>query len=203
MTRAMRSAFTEHLPEAATTDDVLAAGRMAITAARRFGTIGGFPFAPIVGADPLPVNLDAALADVAPNVELFVGHTKHDASPFVAVDPRAAKLAKLGVAGRAIRPLLVRGVTQRLFGSAHVADIWRTAGGKVATYRLDWAPAGNGLGACHCLELPLLFNGDWSDAPMLAGQPPPPELTAEIRRTWATFARSGADALDFQQIRFR
>jgi para-nitrobenzyl esterase len=89
-----------------------------------------------------------------------------------------------------------------LFGSAHVVDIWRTAGGKVATYRLDWAPTGNGLGACHCLELPLLFNGDWSDASMLAGQPPPLELTAAIRRTWATFARSGADALDSRQIRF-
>ena len=202
MTRAMRSAFTEHLPEAATTDDVLAAARTAIATARGFGTIGGFPFAPIAGADPLPVNLDAALADVAPNVELLVGHTKHDASPFVALDPRAARLAKLGVVGRAIRPGLVHRETQRLFGSAHVVDIWRTAGGKVATYRLDWAPAGNGLGACHCLELPLLFNGDWSDASMLAGQPPPLELTTAIRSTWTTFARSGADALDSRQIRF-
>jgi para-nitrobenzyl esterase len=137
MTQAMRSAFTQHLPEAASTDDVLAAGREAIAVARGFGMMGGFPFAPMIGTDPLPVKFDAALAEVAPDVELFVGHTKDDASPFVAPDPRAAKLAKLGVAGRAIRAGLVRRLTQRLFGTGHVVDIWRAAGGTVATYRLD------------------------------------------------------------------
>ena len=170
MTRAMRAAFTEHLPETATSDDVIAAGRKAIAAARAFGTIGGFPFAPLPGADPLPTDLDAALADVAPEVELFVGCTKHDAAPFVALTPKAAKLGRLGIVGAAVRSVLVRRWTDRLFDSARVARIWRAAGGRVATYRVDWVPAGNGLGACHCLELPLLFNGDWSDASMLAGR---------------------------------
>jgi para-nitrobenzyl esterase len=44
------------------------------------------------------------------------------------------------------------------------------AGASVWASQLDWAPAGSPLGACHCLELPLIFGTGqaWASAPMLA-----------------------------------
>lgn len=47
----------------------------------------------------------------------------------------------------------------------------RKLGIKVSTRRFTWRPANGGIGACHCLELPLLFGNweAWKDAPMLQG----------------------------------
>ena len=51
------------------------------------------------------------------------------------------------------------------------ADELARMGINARTLVLDWHPAGNRLGACHTLELPLLFGhwDNWKDAPMLKG----------------------------------
>jgi para-nitrobenzyl esterase len=68
----------------------------------------------------------------------------------------------------------------------------------VWAYRLDWAPAGSPLGACHCLELPLVFGtrDAWAGAPMTAGADAAEQdaLSALIRRCWLGFARDGEPA---------
>lgn len=59
-------------------------------------------------------------------------------------------------------------------------------------YRFDWHPAGNALGACHCIELPFVFGTleAWRDAPVLAGADRGEEsvLTDQVQRAWASFA---------------
>jgi para-nitrobenzyl esterase len=65
-------------------------------------------------------------------------------------------------------------------------------GGDVWAYRLDWAPDGSPLGACHCLDLPLVFGtaDAWACAPMTAGAHPARQaaLSGLIRRSWLSFA---------------
>jgi para-nitrobenzyl esterase len=97
-------------------------------------------------------------------------------------------------------------VTDTVFASPakKLARTWRSHGGTVATFRVDWAPAHSSLGACHCIELPLLFgsDADWADAPMLAGQPVNTALGAEMRRVWAAFAYNGVAGIGRQDLIF-
>ena len=71
------------------------------------------------------------------------------------------------------------------------------AGAGVWAYQLDWAPAGSPLGACHCLELPLIFDAGraWADAPMLAGtgsnDATRNRVGRQMRAAWLSFARHG------------
>jgi para-nitrobenzyl esterase len=78
----------------------------------------------------------------------------------------------------------------------------RQQGGDVATYRFSAAPPRAPLGACHCIELPYLFGTDWSDAPMLGGVDPDPDLSAHLRQTWAEFAWTGTRGLPGTDISF-
>ncbi|GAB2636329.1 carboxylesterase family protein [Nocardia goodfellowii] len=208
MVAAMLAAFTERTGgDHATipTAEVLAGQRAALARAEDFGHVAGLAFAPSIGRAPMVCSIEQAWREVAPDVELLIGFTKDDAAPFVAMNPRAARLGKLGALGRVITRAISRRVTAKIFGdpAEAVARLWREAGGKAATYRFNWEPAGGEpFGATHCIDLPFLFSGDWSDAPMLAGQIIPAELSARMRATWAGFARSGTASLPTSVLRF-
>ncbi len=161
--------------------DVLAAQQHAIAElAPRFSPSGSMPFGPELGE----VDLTAA----ASRVELLVGHTRDDGSPYVAAHPEAWAVAT---------ELVFAGPARRL-----AAD-WAKAGGQAATYNFRWTPEGAPLGACHCVELPFLFDPPaWTGAGMLAGQAPDPALAQVMRRTWTDFARKGIDALPSRELEF-
>jgi len=81
--------------------------------------------------------------------------------------------------------------------SLHLADAQIAGGGRAYLYDLTWcAPGlGGGLGACHALDVPLVF-GNLSSGwlAMLFGDPPSPaaqELSAQIRGAWTAFAAHG------------
>jgi para-nitrobenzyl esterase len=207
MTATMGEALAEHLPadpSTASTEQVLAAQRHVVASAQRYGALGGMPFAPMAGREPLPADIGSALAEAATRIDLLIGSTRDDAAPFVAMSPHARRLARWGGCGRGLQRQIARRVTATIFSGPveHVATLWAGAGGQVATYRFDWSPPGNRLGACHCIELPFLFSGNWADAPMLAGHPVPADLAAQVRRTWTVFARSGVAALGNRTLRF-
>ena len=207
MTEAMRTASAARLqgdPATASTADVLAAQRTAVAAAQRFGEASGLAFGPTFGIHPLPSSVEDAFHVTAPDLELLIGFTKDDAAPFVAMNPQMSRLQKLGPFGRVVARRVTRRVTAKLFGDPveAVARLWRESGGKATTYRFDWRPDGAPFGACHCIDLPFLFTGNWNDAPMLAGQSVPASLAAHVRDTWAGFARSGIEALNASTLRF-
>jgi para-nitrobenzyl esterase len=205
MTTAMRSAASVALAgvaaEVATIGQLLDAQTAAAAAVARFGLVGGLPFGPIMGSDPLPSASEAGdrLADAARRVELLVGYTRNDGAPFVAIDRRTARLKRLGLVGAVIERAAAAVLTRRVFGmpARRLADAWRGYGGRSATYRVDWSPPRAPLGACHCIELPLLFDEDaWADAPMLGGGRIDDRLAETVRRNWSGFAHHGIDGLD-------
>ncbi len=140
MTAAMRSAAT-----ATTTGELLDTQTAAAAAAARFGLVGGLPFGPIMGLDPLPASSDAddRLADAARRIELLVGYTRNDGAPFVAMDPRIARLKRLGPLGCrcrvGCRSLADTASVQQARATTRrgVAQVWRSrcdiSGGLVAT----------------------------------------------------------------------
>ena len=178
----MTAALREFVSVDASTpvDDVLAVQREVPAMAARFGLAGGMPFGPALE--------EIDLAAVAPRVELLVGHTADDGSPYVADQPDAWEV-----------------VTELVFAAParQLAADWTAAGGQAATYNFRWRPSGAPLGACHCMELPFLFDpAGWVGAGMLAGQEPDPVLAKTMRDVWTGFARNGMDALPSTSLTF-
>jgi len=178
----MTAALREFVAVDASTpvDEVLAVQKDAMSMAARFGPSGGMPFGPVLD--------DVDLSAAASQVELLVGHTADDGSPYVADQPDVWEI---------VTELVFAGPARQL------AEGWTKAGGQAATYNFEFRPEGAPLGACHCMELPFLFDpAGWAGAGMLAGQEPDPELSGLVRRTWADFARNGLDALPSRSLEF-
>jgi para-nitrobenzyl esterase len=206
---AVRAAFRDALagsnPRDATVAQLLTAQAAAAAAASRSrGFAGLTPFAPTPGAAPLPPAREWGdrLAEAAGRVDLMVGYTRYDAASLIAMRPPLNRLMRLGRGGTAVLKALSVVPTARLFGRCPIrrlAAVWRRHGGHLLIYRVDWSPPGAPLGACHCIELPLLFGApdSWSDAPMLGGTSTTVhddhrgEMT---RKLWAGFARDGVRA---------
>jgi para-nitrobenzyl esterase len=213
MSAAMRTAAAESLggadPFAASVEELHRAQVASLLAAQRFGLISGLAYAPILGVDPLPVpdRVSARIAHVARTVDLLVGCTKVDAAPFVEMNPRAARLALLGPLKKVGARAAWAAMTRRVFSgpAEQLARKWRANGGRASVYRLDWSPPHAPLGACHCMDLPLLLGtpGAWSSAPMLGPHPDPVDhrLALQMRRLWSRFAYDGFDALGAESLR--
>ena len=79
-------------------------------------------------------------------------------------------------------------------GSLRMAE-WRADQKRPAyLYQFDWqSPAG--FEACHCLEIPFVFDNfaHWPDAPMLKGADPEVTkgLAEAMHGAWIAFARTG------------
>jgi para-nitrobenzyl esterase len=213
--RADRSELMAAMHDAATTSlggvpardagvaQLLDAQVAAAKAAQRFGRLGLMPFAPVAGMAPLPSagEIPSRIADAASRIEILAGYTRDDGRPFVAMDPRGHRLQRLGPPGALLAAAVGRNLTKSLFGTPAIefAATWTRAGGRAATFRVDWAPPQAPLGACHCIDLPLLLGSpqSWSDAPMLGPAPDPIDdrVGRGMRALWSGFARDGIDAL--------
>ncbi|MEU0070559.1 carboxylesterase family protein [Streptomyces sp. NPDC006332] len=95
--------------------------------------------------------------------------------------------------------LFERVQTDWLFGmpSLHLAEAQCAGGGRAHVYELTWsAPAiGGAMGACHGLDIPLLFGTFGADLGLLlfAGEvsEEAEALSARFRQSWTAFARTG------------
>lgn len=180
-------------------DDVLAAHTAALAAATDFGFASGMAFGPQYGEHPLPALGEVAVrrAASATSVEVLIGWTSDDGSPFVEAIPRLQRLAHLPVVGSTLRRLLTAIVTRRAFSAPAkaFADAHRTAGGRAVTYEFSWGADDSGVGACHSIEIPFLLGTPqaWADAPMLGahGASALADLGPRLRRRWVDFARDG------------
>lgn len=180
------------------------------------------PYSPVVDGEVLPVGPWQALASGASrDVDLIVGHNRDEFRLFIAMagqlgqitDERATSALRLFAPGpdgegayRAAFPeaspgeLYERVQTDWLFAmpSLHLAEAHLAGGGRAYAYELTWPAPGNGgaLGACHGLDLPLLFGTYHADlgALLFAGTEPSPEalaLSSRFRAAWTAFARTG------------
>jgi para-nitrobenzyl esterase len=82
--------------------------------------------------------------------------------------------------------------------SLHLAEAQVAGGGRAYVYELTWSVSGDGdlgLGACHGLDLPLLFGTSaTATGALLLGSTPPPEaeaLGSRLRADWTAFAATG------------
>ncbi|AKZ56455.1 Carboxylesterase [Streptomyces ambofaciens ATCC 23877] len=178
------------------------------------------PYSPVVDGEVLRTTPWQALASGASrDVDLVVGHNRDENRLFTAMagklgrisDDRASAALALYAPGgeaayRAAYPdasaneLYERVQTDWLFGmpSLHLAEAHLAGGGRAHVYELTWAAPGSGgaFGACHALDVPLLFGTFEADLGLLlfAGTAPSPEalaLSSRFRSSWTAFARTG------------
>jgi para-nitrobenzyl esterase len=191
------------------------------THADRWGQVE-YLFAPVVDGEVVPDVPWRALTDGrAAGVEMLIGHTRDEYRLFLAMDGRLGKITDQEAATalrtiapgahgeQAYRSRYPHASAETLFELVHsdawfrmptlrLADAHTEAGGTAFLYELCWpSPALAGaLGACHALDLPLLF-GTFSTpaARILLGEEEPSAealaLAGEIRRAWAAFAAHG------------
>jgi para-nitrobenzyl esterase len=190
---------------------------------RRWGLVAHTPtpFSPVVDGEVLPSDPWTALAaGAARDVPLVVGHNRDEWRLFLALDGRVGRVTDemaeeamavfgpghdAGTRMRAAFPeadaeeLYVLAHSDRMFRipSLHLATAHTAGGGSSHLYELTWpAPAAGGvMGACHALDVPLVFGAlDRGLAPLLLGTPPPAEavdVSAQMQTAWSAFARDG------------
>jgi para-nitrobenzyl esterase len=175
------------------------------------------PFAPNVPEAMTAAAFTDAIADASVDKPLLIGWTREEFGAFFGADPVMQALDAGGagahvkaVAGdaSALEPYRKSGsrpvdwlasflcdhvfaLPSQRFGAALAAR-----GGKVWSYRFDWAPPDTPFRACHCLDLPFIFgnwDGAWRGAPMLAGGDPGEmaALSRAMQRPWIDFVREG------------
>ncbi|KOY56548.1 carboxylesterase/lipase family protein [Streptomyces sp. XY332] len=179
------------------------------------------PFSPVVDGDVLAFTPWQALTDGAGrDVELLVGHTRQEQRLFTALDgllgqvteEQAASALRLFAPGpdgaRRYREAFPAAGPDELYElvhsdwlfrmpTLHLAEAQTAAGGRAHVYELTWPAPGMGgaFGACHGLDVPLVFgNLDRGQPAMLIGQAPSPEaeaLSARMRAAWISFAAHG------------
>ena len=153
-------------------------------------------------------------------IELLVGHTRDEQRLFTAVtgllgevtEQQAAEALQILAPGpdgpRRYREAFPTAGPEELYElvnsdwlfrmpSLHLAEAQTAGGGRAHVYELTWPAPGMGgiFGACHGLDVPLVFgNLDRGQPAVLIGQPPPPEaeaLSRRMRAAWTAFAADG------------
>lgn len=168
-------------------------------------------FAPVVDGDVLPTTPWSGLTG---RVELMVGHTRDEQRLLSALSgalgqvtpEQAAETAEIFAPDpRRYREAfpdpeelyeVVRSDWLFRMPSLHLAQAQLRAGGRAHLYELTWPAPGMGgvLGACHGLDVPLVFGNLTAGGPaVLIGDPTPEAaaLSEQMRTAWTAFATSG------------
>jgi para-nitrobenzyl esterase len=187
---------------------------------RRWGPVAytSTPFSPVVDGEVLPVAPWRAVATgTGRNIDLIAGHNRDEYRLFTQayglrgkVTAEMASHALSGLAPGADGAAAYRAAypdadpemlyelvySDWLFRmpSLHLAQVHAAAGGRTFLYDLTYpAPVGT-LGACHAIDVPLVFGAFGGVGQMLFGPEPPDSAVALgnlMRSEWAAFAADG------------
>jgi para-nitrobenzyl esterase len=177
---------------------------------------GSILFAPVVDGDVLPrTPWQALAAGAGRGVDLMTGHTRTEQRLLTflngmlgRVTPAQAEEALSILAPGRYDTAYPEAGPDELYElvhsdwlfrmpSLHLAEAQVAGGGRAHLYELAWPAPGMGglLGACHGLDVPLVFGNLTAGQPAaLLGDPPPAEavtLSAEMRSAWTRFAAGG------------
>jgi para-nitrobenzyl esterase len=176
------------------------------------------PFSPVVDGEVLPAAPWRAVATgAARDVDLLTGHNRDEYRLFTElsglrgkITEEAASRALCGLAGGADGEAAYRDAypdadAETLFElvnsdwlfrmpTLHLAQAHAAAGGRTFLYQVSYPASEGGLGACHAIDVPLVFGVYKGIGRMLFGPEPPASALALgdlMRSQWAAFAADG------------
>ena len=162
----------------ATTEEMLLAQKRLVKASGKAMCFS--PYVPLIGKEIATPSLEKVL----------ITWQRDDASPFVAM-----RLGHEESFGRVIDRLATRVSTSLVFknGGRKYASHLKRHGIEVCLLELTWRPEGSRFGACHCLELCLLFGtyDRWRGVGMLgtANKMEWHERSQALRKLWLEFIK--------------
>jgi para-nitrobenzyl esterase len=173
------------------------------------------PFSPVVDGEVLPAAPWRSVATGAGrDIDLVIGHTRDEYRLFMQVyglrgqitDEMASDaLAALADSPSAYRTAYPDADPEALFElvhsdwlfrmpTLHLAQAHAAAGGRTFLYEVCYPAAVGGLGACHAIDVPLVFGSYQALGQVLFGPEPPAGAVALgdlMREQWAAFAADG------------
>jgi para-nitrobenzyl esterase len=173
------------------------------------------PFSPVVDGEVLPAAPWRPLATgAARHIDLITGHTRDEYRLFMHVfglrgtvtgEMAGDALAGLAPSASAYRAAYPDADPETLFElvhsdwlfrmpTLHLAQAHAAAGGRTFLYELCYPAAVADLGACHTIDVPLVFGSFTSLGQMLFGPEPSAGAVAlgrAMREDWAAFAADG------------
>jgi len=173
------------------------------------------PFSPVVDGEVLPVAPWQSVATgAARDVDLIAGHTRDEYRLFmhvyglhgnVTAEMADDALGALAPSASAYRTAYPDADPERLFElvhtdwlfrmpTLHLAQAHAAAGGRTFLYEVRYPASVGGLGACHAIDVPLVFGNFPFPGEMLFGPEPPAGAVALgnlMREQWAAFAADG------------
>jgi len=178
------------------------------------------PFWPTIDGKIYPGEVEHALkAGAGSAIDTMIGTTREEMAAFYCIDREIAEAEPSAITGvfaamfksdhqvyydeiRSMRAsssnaaLLGDLMSDAMFriGSLRMAEIRADQDHPAYVYQFDWqSPAG--FEACHCIEIPFVFDNfdNWTNSPMLKGGDPEEMkgLAAAMHRAWIAFARTG------------
>jgi para-nitrobenzyl esterase len=178
------------------------------------------PFWPAIDGTVYPGEVAPALkAGAGSGIDIMIGTTREEMAAFYCIDQEIAKADRAVIEGvfaamfksdhrpyydeiRRMRAsdtnaaLLGDLMTDAMFriGTLRMAEARADQGRPVYVYQFDWqSPAG--FEACHCIEIPFVFNNlpNWTASPMLKGAKPEEMkgFAEAMQGAWIAFARTG------------
>ena len=184
----------------------------------RFGAsivVSSIPFPPVIDGDLIPRHPMAAIAaGESADVPLLTGTTTDEFRLFLIPTGRAALVTEdllpmllpaLGISPavaelyRAHRPgigpgdLLAALLTDAYFRLPALAvAAARRGSAPTYVYEFAWSSPVAGLGACHAMDIPFVFdNLAAPGADRITGPRPPARLATQMHEAWISFARTG------------
>jgi len=175
------------------------------------------PFSPVVDGEVLPVAPWRAVATgTGRDIDLITGHTRDEYRLFMQVygfrgkvtaEMASDALAALGPAEgeKAYRTAYPDADPETLFElvhsdwlfrmpTLHLAQAHAAAGGRTFLYEFRYPASAVDLGACHAIDVPLVFGNYQALGQELFGPEPPAAAVALgdlMRQQWAAFAADG------------
>ena len=189
----------ERVDEQSSMEACLDAQRQVEKIGQRYLPGGLMPFGVQFGQAPLPSlrQRRTALEQRAPHCDLLIGYNVDEAELFIPEAEPLQGIFRLPIIGPRLRQVLSRFITTRLYAypAERFAQQHAGAEGRAWQYRLDWGSGRAARGACHSIDLPLLFAGweQWRHAGIVEGMTEQDMATSgrQLRALWARFAREG------------
>jgi para-nitrobenzyl esterase len=178
------------------------------------------PFWPTIDGKVYPGEVASALkAGAGSAIDTIIGTTREEMAAFYCIDQEIADADRSAIEEvfgamfksgdkpyyDEIRKMRASGTNAALLGdlmtdamfrigSLRMAEARADQGHPAYVYQFDWrSPAG--FEACHCLEIPFVFDnfGHWTESPMLKGGEPEEMkgLADAMHRAWIAFAHTG------------
>ncbi|MDQ0783248.1 carboxylesterase family protein [Chryseobacterium sp. W4I1] len=164
----------------------------------RYGLKAAMPFGIQYGFPPLCKEQESAekWKSKAGKYDVLIGLNDHETAFYLKTSEALSRYFGKGI-GLKVIDKLVRKTTEFIYGkpAEEFAKNYAESGGNAYLFRIHSKAEQSGIGAAHCIDLPLIFGNEkaWKYAELLKDIPWEYiyESGKKLRALWAEFARTG------------